>query len=82
MAISRIPEEPNKIPPKIADKKAEDFINGAVKKVLGGASGKAVVNMKFDASLLEKIDEAAEKMGINRTAWLHVASSEKLSRDK
>jgi hypothetical protein len=65
------------------DKKADAFIAGANK---GGvpaptqiaSPGKAVVNMRFDARLLARIDTAARQLGISRTAWLHVAASKAL----
>ena len=34
--------------------------------------------MRFDANLLQRIDEAARRLGISRTAWLHVAASKAL----
>lgn len=77
MAIARIPI----VNKNIYDKKAEDFINGAIKKPNEKLVTKTVVNIKVDALLLRKIDEAASNMGINRTAWLHVASNEKLRRE-
>jgi len=39
-----------------------------------------VVNSRWDAELLRRIDQAARKQGISRTAWLHVAAAEKLGR--
>jgi hypothetical protein len=42
------------------------------------SAGKAVVNMRFDARLLARIDAAARRQGISRTAWLHVAASRAL----
>jgi hypothetical protein len=42
------------------------------------AVGKAVVNMRFDVALLKRIDDAARKQGISRTAWIHVAASKAL----
>ena len=67
-----------------AERKAEAFISGA--GVAGSAAasadepegGKAVVNMRFDAALLKRIDAAAKRQGISRTAWLHVAASKAL----
>jgi hypothetical protein len=71
------------------DKRAADFIAGAA---LGATpttapsaaqdnnAGKAVVNMRFDAPLLARIDAAARQQGISRTAWLHVAASKALER--
>jgi hypothetical protein len=75
---------PSSVKPANTDKKAEAFIAGA------GASpralapsedegrGKKVLNMKFDTALLKRIDAAAKKQGISRTAWLHVAASKAL----
>lgn len=39
---------------------------------------KTTVNMRFDATLLRRIDQAARSQGISRTAWLHVAASKAL----
>ncbi len=42
--------------------------------------GKSVVNMRMDNALLNRIDREARKVGISRSAWLHVAAHEKLDR--
>jgi predicted HicB family RNase H-like nuclease len=39
---------------------------------------KMVVNMRFDPALLARLDEAAKRRGVNRTAWVHWAVSELL----
>ena len=39
---------------------------------------KAVVNMRFDSTLLGRIDADAKRLGISRTAWLHVAAAKAL----
>jgi hypothetical protein len=44
------------------------------------AMTKTVVNSRWDVELLRQIDQAAKKQGISRTAWLHVAAAEKLTR--
>jgi hypothetical protein len=66
-----------------ADRRASAFIAGAgaarPEPVVEQAA-KFVVNMRFDSELLAKIDAAARKHGISRTAWLHVAAAEKLAR--
>ena len=76
---------PHSVKPANTDKRAEAFISGA-----GGlpraqtptepeADGsKTVVNMRFDTALLQRIDAAARRLGISRTAWLHVAASKAL----
>jgi hypothetical protein len=66
------------------DKKAEAFIAAASARGSAPAddsTGKAVVNMRFDARLLARIDAAARRQGISRTAWLHVAASKALEGD-
>jgi hypothetical protein len=70
------------------DKEAAAFIAGAAFKAAPPTpaaaqdykAGKAVVNMRFDAPLLARIDAAAKQLGISRTAWLHVAASKALER--
>lgn len=41
-------------------------------------SGKSVVNLRMDGNLLARVDAAAKRQGISRTAWLHVAASKAL----
>jgi hypothetical protein len=66
------------------EQKAEEFISGAglprsvSAPVPDQEAGKTTVNMRFDASLLKRIDSAAKSQGISRTAWLHVAASKAL----
>jgi hypothetical protein len=69
------------------DKKATAFIAGGALKAtpatpaaLDQPVGKAVVNMRFDGQLLARIDAAAKRQGISRTAWLHVAASKALEQ--
>jgi hypothetical protein len=66
------------------DKRTADFIAGAALRAIpttepaaaqDNEAGKAVVNMRFDAQLLARVDAAAKQQGISRTAWLHVAAS-------
>jgi hypothetical protein len=66
----------------VEDRKADAFIAGAAKgtpaAIQDEDAGKTVVNMRFDARLLARIDAAARRQGISRTAWLHVAASRAL----
>jgi predicted HicB family RNase H-like nuclease len=39
---------------------------------------KTVINMRFDSALLQRIDAAAKRQGISRTAWVHVAAANAL----
>jgi hypothetical protein len=66
-------------PPANIERKAEAFISGAgTKPRVEDDAGKVVVNMRFDSALLKRIDEAAKRQGISRTAWLHVAAANAL----
>jgi hypothetical protein len=39
---------------------------------------KVVVSLRFDAMLLGKVNAAAKRQGITRTAWLHRAAFDAL----
>jgi hypothetical protein len=65
------------VKPANNDQKAAAFIAGAGAPQDEGA-GKTVVNMRFDAPLLARVDAAAKRQGISRTAWLHVAAARAL----
>jgi hypothetical protein len=41
---------------------------------------RVVVTMRSDGDLLARVDAAARRQGISRTAWLHVAASKALER--
>lgn len=68
---------PHAVKPASAEKKAEAFISAA-SVARNSEAGKTVVNMRFDAALLQRIDADARRLGISRTAWLHVAASKAL----
>jgi hypothetical protein len=38
----------------------------------------ATISLRFDTQVLARIDAAAQRLGISRTGWLHVAASERL----
>jgi hypothetical protein len=63
------------------EKKALAFIGGTAAPA-GSAGGKAVVNLRMDGEVLARIDADAKRLGISRTAWLHVAAHEKLKRER
>jgi hypothetical protein len=41
-------------------------------------TGIATISLRFDTQVLARIDAAAKRLGISRTAWLHFAASERL----
>ena len=75
---------PHSVKPANTDKRADAFISGAglprspAPTPAEAEGSKVVVNMRFDAALLQRIDAAAKRLGISRTAWLHVAASKAL----
>ena len=72
---------PHAAKPAVSDRKAEAFISGAGAASAAPAdtkAGKVTVNMKFDAELRRRVDAAARRQGISRTAWLSVAASKAL----
>ena len=79
MAIRMLPDV--KLPKAGADGKAEAFIAGAAKGAAPNSGpSKVVVNMRFDADLLARVDEAARRHGVSRTAWLHIIATRALDR--
>jgi hypothetical protein len=60
------------------EKKAMAFIGGTA----AAPASKAVVNLRMDGEVLARIDADAKRLGISRTAWLHVAAHEKLKRER
>lgn len=89
MAIAKAPKRstaPGVIDEQEKERRAEAFISG------GGSNPapqptptkhrKTPVTMKWDPSLLERIDQAAERKGINRTAWVHFKLSEALDQEE
>jgi hypothetical protein len=42
------------------------------------AAGKTAITLFFDTRVLARIDADAKRIGISRTAWLHVAADERL----
>jgi hypothetical protein len=61
-------------PPVDTDRKADAFISAVPSAPPDQTAGKTVVNLRFDSVLLQRIDAAAKRQGISRTAWLHVAA--------
>src|SRR6516164_1636959 len=41
-------------------------------------TGIATISLRFDTQVLARIDAAAKRLGISRTAWLHLAAGERL----
>lgn len=69
---------------KPVEAKAEAFIANANRSrptvPIAEEASKAVVNVRFDTALLGRVDADARRLGISRTAWLHVAASNMLEK--
>jgi hypothetical protein len=41
-------------------------------------TGTAKITLRFDTQMLARVDAASKRLGISRTAWLHIAADELL----
>jgi hypothetical protein len=41
-------------------------------------TGVAMITLRFDTQILARVDTAAKRLGISRSAWLHLAAAELL----
>jgi hypothetical protein len=75
MAIAK---RPNSKP--LTDTDAEKFIAGARKAetAIEAPKGRVATMVRFDAVLLGKVDAAAKKRGVSRSAWIQYTLSEAL----
>ena len=83
MAIARKPDSKSRAPAD--DGAADAFIAGAVKPVtlaieavIEDGPRKAPVMLRFDRVLLAKVDSAAKRRGISRSAWIQFTVSRAL----
>lgn len=87
MAIARKPNSKPKAP--VDDAAADAFIAGAAKPSAapiaaaeeaeeGGEPRKSPVMLRFDRALLAKVDAAAKRRGISRSAWIQFTVSRAL----
>ena len=76
MAIAK---KPNRLQPAITEEQASRFIEGARKPA--ERAPRAATTVRFDAELLARIDSAAKRRGISRSAWIHYTLSRALDED-
>jgi len=89
MAIARRPNSNRSIPLGTdQDKAAEVFIYGAggrdslVSEVALDGPRKTPIMLRFDAGLLRRVDTAAKRRGISRSAWIAFKVSEALDAER
>ena len=87
MAIARRPNgNRTPAPPAAQERAAEAFIQGAAKAAAvaepeaGGR--KTPIMLRFDAALLRRVDSAAKRRGISRSAWIAFKVSEALDAEE
>ncbi len=81
MAIAKRPERHQK---DVSEKAAERFIAGAVSAVVHGdePAGRIATTLRFDPDLLARIDAAAKRRGVSRSAWIQYTLSRALDMDE
>jgi hypothetical protein len=79
MAIAK---RPNGHQPAIASEKAaEDFIAG-VERTAAKRERKTPVLIRFDPDILKRVDQAAKRKCISRSAWVHFMVSRSLEQEE
>lgn len=79
MAIAKKPER--KQPPSNDEQAADRFIAGAEQPKTAAAAHKTPTTLRFDPDLLKRIDVAAKRRGISRSAWIQYTLSRVLDED-
>lgn len=79
MAINKAPLDKKK-----QEEQARKFVAeaGAAPPADEAKPKKAQVMITFDPEALKRIDAAARRIGLNRSAWLTVAADEKIKREE
>jgi predicted HicB family RNase H-like nuclease len=79
MAIAKKPKSNRKASDKPdTEQAAEAFISGAGEEEAKASTKKIPIMMRFDPSVLEKVDAAAKRRGISRSAWIQFTVSRAL----
>jgi len=78
MAIAK---NPKRIQTAIADSAAEAFISGAGKAEETAADqNKKPITIRIDPDILTRVDRAAKRLGISRSAFIISSAAERLER--
>jgi hypothetical protein len=86
MAIAR---KPGSKPPPADDARADSFISGAgqapvappAASVDTAGGRRQPVMIRFDKELLARVDKAAKRRGVNRSAWISYVISQALEAE-
>ena len=74
-----IGKKPNRHTAAAAERAAESFIAGAAKDK--AAVHKTATTLRFDPDLLVRIDAAAKRRGVSRSAWIQYTVSRALDEE-
>jgi hypothetical protein len=74
--------EDHSAPPRLVESVAPAAPVQAAPPLEDDGTGWAAITLRFDTGLLARIDAAAKRLGITRTAWLHIAASDLLEGER
>ena len=83
MAITKKPKSnQSAIASQDANRAEEAFISGAVKQGVAeeATTKKTPIMMRFDPEVLKRVDEAAKRRGVSRSAWIQFTVSRALDQ--
>jgi hypothetical protein len=74
--IAELNERDGGVAPRPTESAAPAALGRATPTLQDDDTGIATINLRFDTQVLARIDAAAKRLGISRTAWLHLAAGE------
>ena len=80
MAIAQMPKR--KAPLPLKEAAATKFIEGAAATPPSSGSKRTPAMIRFDAALLARVDEAARRRGVSRSAWVAFTLSKALDDEE
>jgi hypothetical protein len=78
--IAELNERDGGVAPRPTESAAPAALGQATPTLQDDDTGIATINLRFDTQVLARIDAAAKRLGISRTAWLHLAAGDLLVR--
>jgi hypothetical protein len=80
MAIAQLPKR--KHAPSKEEEAAAKFIEGAATAALRPGAKRTPAMIRFDAGLLARVDRAAKRRGVSRSAWVAFTLSKALDDEE
>jgi len=79
MAIAK---KPNGHQADIASEKAAEYFIAGAERPSTKRERKTPVLIRFDPHILKRVDQAAQRKGISRSAWIHFMVSRSLEQEE